>query len=94
MSLILKPGDAPPDIIPFCQRCDQPAERFNMDLIGGNADTIGINASCCGYTSSTRIGLSTYLQMRATGAKLYVLVRKGSSAGLRNQKTKLRSISH
>ena len=94
MSLILKPGDAPPDIIPFCGICDQPAERFKFDLIEGTADTIGIHAQCCDRTSSTRIGLKTYLQMRATGAKIYVIVRKGSQAGLRNQKTKLRSISH
>lgn len=93
MSLILKPGDTPPDIVPYCQRCDMPCEHISIEMVNG-AQQVGINSSCCGQTSSTRIGLSVYLEMRATGAKLYTIVKKGSQAGLRGRKPHLRSLAH
>lgn len=95
MSLILIPGQSPPLLTPYCQRCDMPVERYRMDVVGSDGSKIGIHASCCGYHSSTRIGVSAYLEiMNSPGAKLYVIVRKGSQAGIRNRKTALRSISH
>ena len=91
--LILKPGDIPPTITPYCQRCDMPVERYCMDLADGT-QRIGIHASCCGQTSSTRIDFSVYRRLMAEGGKLYVIVRKGSQAGIRSRKLSLRSISH
>jgi hypothetical protein len=91
--LILLPGQDPPEMWVYCARCDMPVEELRFDVLDGT-DRIGIHASCCGQQSSTRINLSTYLQMKATGAKLYVIVRKGSQAGLRGRKRTLRSISH
>jgi hypothetical protein len=95
VSIILQPGAPPPMLTPYCQRCDMPVERFCMDLVGSSASHIGIHAHCCGQTSSTRIALSAYLELMGTpGAKLYVIVRKGSQAGIRSRKPTLRSISH
>ena len=82
MSSILLPGTAPDDLVPWCARCDMPVERYQLDLVNESGD-IGVHASCCGQTSATRVPLSMYLQMKATGARLYVIVRKGSQAGLR-----------
>lgn len=95
MSLILIPGAPPPPLTPYCQRCDMPVERFCMDLVGKDASHIGIHASCCGQSSSTRISLTAYRELVATpGAKLFVIVRKGSQAGIRTRKPTLRSVSH
>lgn len=84
MSLILISGAPPPPLVPYCQRCDMPVERYRMDLIQ-STDHIGIHAACCGQESSTRITLAVYLEMVATGKKLYCIVRKGSRAGLRGR---------
>lgn len=93
--LILIPGAAPPPLIPFCQRCDMPVERYCMDLVGKDASHIGIHAHCCGQTSSTRISLQAYLELIHTPrAKLFVIVKKGSQAGIRTRKPTLRSVSH
>lgn len=88
MSLIIRPGAPPPPITPYCQRCDQPVERYQLDLVkGGLEDVVGIHAQCCGCTSSTRIKMSVVLQlMRDQGAKLYVIVKKGSTAQVRERK--------
>jgi hypothetical protein len=95
VSLILIPGQSPPLLTPYCQRCDMPVERYRMDVVGADASHIGIHATCCGYSSSTRIGLSVYLEiMNTPGAKLYVIVKKGNQAGIRSRKPTLRSISH
>jgi hypothetical protein len=95
VSLILIPGQAPPPLIPYCQRCDMPVERYCMDLVGKEGSHIGIHAQCCGQTSSTRIALAAYLELMNTpGAKLVVIVRKGSWAGIRTRKPTLRSVSH
>lgn len=91
--LILKPGDDPPSLIPYCQRCDQPCESFRFD-VNTTSDHIGIHSSCCGYQSSTRITLAVYREMAATGKKLYTIVRKGSTAGLRGRARTLRSVGH
>lgn len=85
--LILRPGDHPPEITPYCQRCDMPVERMWIQALESQHYVV-VHAQCCGQQSSTRVGVQTYLQMRATGAKLYVIVRKGSQAGLRNQKAR------
>ena len=95
MSLILRPGQEPPPLIPFCQRCDMPVERYQMDLVRGGGDHIGIHAHCCGQTSSTRITVVAYLELiRTPGAKLYVIVKKGSQAGIRTRKPTDRRVSH
>lgn len=95
MSLILIPGAPPPPLVPYCQLCDMPVERYQMDLIRGSGDHIGIHAQCCGVTSSMRIGIVAYRELIATPkAKLFVIVRKGSLAGIRTRKPTLRSISH
>lgn len=88
MSLILQPGSAPPMLTPYCARCDQPVERYCMDIVkAGLEDMIGIHAQCCGYTSSTRVKLTAYLRLlKEPGAKLYVIVRKGGTPGIRERK--------
>lgn len=85
MGLLLKPGSDPPIVTPYCQRCDMPVEEYCMDVVReGFEDRIGIHAKCCGYESSTRIALSVYLRlMREPYSKLYVIVRKGGQAGVR-----------
>lgn len=87
MSLILKPGEYPPEMWCYCERCDQPVERMQFDLTDGG-DHIGIHSQCCGYTSSTRISSAVYLRMMATGEKLYTIVKKGSTAGLKAMKAR------
>ena len=86
MSLILTPGQAPPDITPYCQRCDMPVEfkRFNVVAAHGE-EAIVVHARCCGYESSSRIPLSAYLRMRKTGEKWYAIVNKGRAIGLRDR---------
>jgi hypothetical protein len=91
--LILMPGQDPPEMWVYCQRCDMPVESLRFDVLDGT-DRIGIHAGCCGQESSTRITLPTYLEMLATGRKLYVIVKKGSQAGLRGRSRHLRSVSH
>lgn len=89
------PGDDPPEIVPYCQICDQPVQDVCMDVVkSGSEDVIGIHAECCGKQSSTRITLAVYRELLATGAKLYVIVRKGSQAGLRKRARHLRSVGH
>lgn len=92
MSLILRPGDDPPMLTPYCQICTMPVERFRLDVIT-SPHHIGIHANCCSRESSTRITTQVFLEMMATGQKLYVIVKKGSSAGLRGRAPTLRSIS-
>lgn len=94
MSVILRPGDAPPDITPYCGICDQPCERMQMDMLAGT-DVIGLHSHCCDHTSSFRVPLWMYLEMQQPPyPKLYTIVRKGSQAGLRGRKShgKLRSV--
>lgn len=80
-------------ITPYCQRCDMPVERFRLDVLK-DSEHIGIHSACCGQESSTRITKAVYLEMLATGKKLYTIVRKGSEAGLRGRARHLRSINH
>jgi hypothetical protein len=97
VSIILKPGQDPPTVTPYCQICGLPVERYQMDVVGAATGSghIGIHAQCCDRTSSTRISLDVYLEMIATGKKLFVIVRKGSHAGLRSlTKPSLRSVAH
>lgn len=93
MSLILKPGDDPPTITPYCAICQLPVERYTLDVVTSPYH-IGVHAHCCDRTSSTRIATSVYLEMMATGQKLYVIVKKGSTAGLRGRKRHLASVGH
>lgn len=94
MSLILQPGDDPPHLTPYCQRCDMPVERLRFDVTT-DPHHIGIHSGCCGQESSTRISLKLYLELMASpGAKLYTIVRKGCVAGIRGRKRTLRSVGH
>lgn len=85
MSLILTPGAPPPPLVPFCGICDMPVERLQFDLTT-DPRRIGIHSHCCNRTSATRIDISVYLELLKTGQKLYTIVRKGSTAGLRARK--------
>jgi len=93
MSLILKPGDDPPSLVPYCQRCSMPVESFRFDVVT-SPHHIGIHSACCGYESSTRITTQVYLEMMSTGQKLYTIVKKGNVAGLRARARHLASVGH
>lgn len=82
MGLILKPGQDPPLITPYCGLCDMPAERFCMDVVT-SPYFLGIHATCCGKTSSARIPIEEVFRIKRTGEKFYVVTRKGSAQGLR-----------
>lgn len=82
---VLIPGEAPPDIIPWCARCDMPCESYCQDIVTTGADWIGVHASCCGYTSSSRIPWKSYLELKATNRKWYAIVVTGRTPGLRGR---------
>lgn len=92
MTLILQPGTDPPALTPYCAICQLPVERFTLDVVT-SPHHIGLHCQCCDRVSSTRIATSVYLEMLATGKKLYCIVPKGSVAGLRGQRAHLRSMA-
>ncbi len=78
----LIPGNEPPMITPYCGWCQLPAERICFDVIS-SPYRVGIHAACCGKTSSMHLPVEKLMEMRATGAKLFVLTPKNSQQGLR-----------
>lgn len=68
-----------------------PVERYRLDVTT-SPHHIGIHSACCGQESSTRITTAVYLEMIATGKKLYTIVRKGGTAGLQGRASHLRSV--
>lgn len=69
-------------ITPYCWNCKLPATRICFDVVS-SPYSIGIHAQCCDRTSSMRLPIEKFLEMRATGQKLFVLTPKTSMPGLR-----------
>lgn len=81
---ILRVGGAPPMVTPYCSLCDMPVERFCMDVVT-SPYYVGIHAQCCGKTSSTRIPIEEFFRIKRTNAKLYVIVGKHRTQGVRDR---------
>lgn len=67
----VEPGAHPPLLIPYCRRCDQPVEEMKFDVIT-SPYYVGIQVSCCGYTSGTRVSVDEVFRLRRSKEKLYM----------------------
>jgi hypothetical protein len=65
MSEIVRPGEPPPWLIPFCASCDMPVEKFTVYPVKAEG-VVDIEAQCHGKTKGCRITLE---QMNALDSK-------------------------
>jgi len=80
VSLIV--GAQPPIITPFCSICGLPAERFVMDVVK-SPYYVGLHVHCCDRTSSMRVSIDEVRRLRMTNEKLWVVMPKGRTQGIR-----------
>lgn len=69
-------------LVPYCWNCQLPAERICFDVVS-SVHTIGVHAQCCNKTSSVRVPIEKFMEMRATNQKFFVLTPRSSLPGLR-----------
>ncbi len=73
---ILKPGAAPPFLIPWCASCKDTVELFTLDAIT-NVFRVGLHASCHGKTEAVWLTAEDLLA-RQTAGKPVVMFRRGA----------------
>ena len=74
--MILTPGRQPPYIVPYCQRCDMPVERFNFFPVD-SPHFIEIEGQCCGATQGARVSVEEIMRIRRAGEKLFLVTSSG-----------------
>lgn len=81
---VLRPGGAPPMLTPYCGICDQPAERFQLEVPTDHY-RFAVHAECCGKQQSRRITTEEFFRLRSTNEKLYVVTGKGRAQTIKAQ---------
>lgn len=73
-----------PLLVPYCGRCDMPAERlrFNPAL-----DPWGwtFEVTCCGTTRGARLPIEDILRIQTTGEKFYAIPKKAHAQTIKPQ---------
>lgn len=78
----IQPGAHPPLLIPTCARCGQPVEEMKFDATT-SPFYLGIQVSCCGYTSGARISVDKVFELQRSKEK-FVMNGAGSMPQLRD----------
>lgn len=77
--LIIKPGESPPFIIPWCASCKQPVEVFTVDAIT-NPFRMGIQSTCHGATDGTWVTVEDLFARKRLGKPIVLFKRRAFNA--------------
>jgi hypothetical protein len=72
--LILRPGAAPPFVVPFCASCDEPVDKFTIDPVS-SPFRMSIQAQCHGATQGIFVTVDDLFARKREGRKI-VMFRK------------------
>lgn len=80
--LIIRPGEDPPFLIPWCASCGDTVESFTLDVIT-SVFKMGVQARCHGATEGTWVANEDILRRKAHGAPVIMFKKRTGFNGVR-----------